>query len=104
MEHNVEMEYCNNVIIDGNEYELEVYSTHYVVYKNGKEISPEEFEKLLLECGLGMELHEKDDSLWPYWATFARVKTIEGVQGVYYDPDGNKWYSAWNETHPKATK
>ena len=100
-------EYYGDIILDGDKYKVKCHRDYYRVYKNNEEISAEEFVALLLECGYALDFHEEYDDFWTRWdyyATVVRVRTLEGVQGVYRDPDGNKWYSAWSETHPKATK
>lgn len=100
-------EYSCDAIIDGDKYEVECNATSYWVYKNGEKIKTKEFVDLLIECGYGMKFREEYDDFWTrwdYWVQFLKIKTIEGVQGPYYDPKGNEWYSAWNETHPEATK
>ena len=101
-------EYYGDIIIDGDKYEVGCNSDYYWVYKNNEKIPTEECKALLLECGYALDFHEEYDDFWTRWnyyATVVRVRTLKGVQGPYYDPDGNKWYSAWNETHSdKATK
>lgn len=95
-----------DVVVDGNEYVADCDCNKF--YRNGEQISENEFRTVLLECGYGVEFCERYDEFWTrwdYWARYIKVKTIEGVQGVYKDPEGNEWYSAWNETHSnKATE
>ena len=113
MKHKIELtecdgEYCSDAIIDGDKYEVRCDETSYWVYKNDEKIKTQEFVDLLIECGYGMKFREEYDEFWTrwdYWVQFLKIKTIEGVQGPYYDPEGNEWYSAWNETHSnEATK
>ena len=119
MKHKVEVRNCgieffsDEIIIDGTRYTIGCDETSYSVYRNycseneDDIVDTKEFINLLTECGYGMKFHEGYDtweSDWEYWVTFLKIKTIEGVQGPYYDPEGNEWYSAWNETHPEATK
>ena len=121
MEHKVEVKdyygeeiLGEHIIIDGTGYSIGGDETNYSVYRNYSSeneddiVDNKEFEALLLECGFGMKFHEKYDDYyesWFNWVTFLKIKTIKGVQGPYRDPEGNEWYSAWNETHPnKATK
>ena len=120
MKHKVKIEdlgiefFSEEIIIDGTRYTIGCDEDGYSVYRNYNSeneddiIDNKEFEALLLECGYGMKFHEGYDtwdSDWEYWVTFLKIKTIKGVQGPYYDPEGNEWYSAWNETHSnEATK
>lgn len=75
--------------------------TNFEVTKDGNEVSSEVFVKLLWNLGyvLIVEHNESGSRASPI-----PIRTLEGVQGVYRDPDGERWYSAWNETKSKATK
>ena len=121
MKHKIEfadhLDFYEKIVkIDGTWYSLDYtskdededeYIREFTNVRSRKRFKFEDFITLLIECGYmyqDREVYNEWEDCYDLYPSFIKIKTIPEVQGVYKDPKGNEWYSAWNETHPEATK